>query len=113
MVAFDCPTGPKDVLTDGVDGLLVPPRDVDAPAAALNRVIADRDLRLRMGRAARRTSQAYGPEQVMPLWEDLFSELAAGERVTDHFWHGRRPHTPRRFGAMSRKRFTFPAFPAT
>jgi glycosyltransferase involved in cell wall biosynthesis len=89
VVAFDCPTGPKDVLTDGVDGLLVPPRDVDALAAALNRVIADRDLRLRMGRAALRTSQAYGPEQVMPLWEDLFSELAAGERVTDNFWHGR------------------------
>ncbi|MFC7034364.1 glycosyltransferase family 4 protein [Nonomuraea rubra] len=89
VVAFDCPTGPKDVLTDGVDGLLVPPRDVDALAAALNRVIADRDLRLRMGRAALRTSRAYGPEQVMPLWEDLFAELAAGERVTDNFWHGR------------------------
>ncbi|MEV0826152.1 glycosyltransferase family 4 protein [Nonomuraea rubra] len=89
VVAFDCPTGPKDVLTDGVDGLLVPPRDVDALAAALNRVIADRDLRLRMGRAALRTSRAYGPEQVMPLWEDLFAELAAGERVTDNFWHDR------------------------
>ncbi|GAA4958110.1 glycosyltransferase involved in cell wall biosynthesis [Nonomuraea thailandensis] len=88
VVAFDCPTGPKDVLTDGADGLLVPPRDVDALAAALNRVIADRDLRLRMGRAALRTSRAYGPEQVMPLWEDLFSELVAGERVTDNFWHG-------------------------
>ncbi|TYB47185.1 glycosyltransferase family 4 protein [Nonomuraea sp. PA05] len=89
VVAFDCPTGPKDVLTDGVDGVLVPPRDVDALAAALNRVIADRELRVRMGRAARRTSRAYGPEQVMPLWEDLFSELAAGERVADNFWHGR------------------------
>ncbi|GAA2209447.1 hypothetical protein GCM10009850_049050 [Nonomuraea monospora] len=89
VVAFDCPTGPGDVLTDGVDGVLVPPRDVDALAAALNRVIADRELRVRMGRAARRTSRAYGPEQVMPLWEDLFSELAAGERVADNFWHGR------------------------
>ncbi|MEV0618685.1 glycosyltransferase family 4 protein [Nonomuraea sp. NPDC050404] len=89
VVAFDCPTGPKDVLTDGVNGVLVPPRDVDALAAALNRVIADRKLRLRMGKAALRTSRAYGPEQVMPLWEDLFSELAAGERVTDNFWTGR------------------------
>ncbi|UBU10162.1 glycosyltransferase family 4 protein [Nonomuraea gerenzanensis] len=89
VVAFDCPTGPGDVLTDGVDGVLVPPRDVDALAAALNRVIADRDLRVRMGRAARRTSRAYGPEQVMPLWEDLFAELAAGERVADNFWHRR------------------------
>lgn len=89
VVAFDCPAGPGDVLTDGVDGVLVPPRDVAALAAALNRVIADRELRLRMGRAAVRTSRAYGPEQVMPLWEDLFSELLAGERVADNFWPGR------------------------
>ncbi|MFC5832736.1 glycosyltransferase family 4 protein [Nonomuraea insulae] len=89
VVAFDCPTGPKDVLTDGVDGVLVPPRDVDALAAALNRVIADRDLRVRMGQAAVKTSRAYGPEQVMPLWEDLFSELLAGERVADNFWTAR------------------------
>ncbi|MFC7583894.1 glycosyltransferase family 4 protein [Nonomuraea antimicrobica] len=89
VVAFDCPTGPGDVLTDGVDGVLVPPRDVDALAAALNRLIADRELRVRMGKAAVRTSRAYGPEQVMPLWEDLFAELAAGERIVDNFWSAR------------------------
>ncbi|GAA3236961.1 glycosyltransferase family 4 protein [Nonomuraea helvata] len=86
VVAYDCPTGPRDVLTDGVDGLLVPARDVDALAAALSRVIGDRELRVRMGKAAVRASRAYAPELVMPLWEDLFSELLAGERVADNFW---------------------------
>lgn len=75
IVAFDCPTGPRDVLTDGEDGLLVPAEDVDALAAALNRLIADRDLRLRMGSAAAATARAYAPENVMPLWDDLFTEL--------------------------------------
>ncbi|GAA3561717.1 hypothetical protein GCM10022419_047990 [Nonomuraea rosea] len=89
VAAFDCPTGPKDVLTDGVDGVLVPPRDVDALAAALNRLIADRELRVRMGRQAAKTSRAYAPELVMPLWEDLFSELLQGERVVDNFWSSR------------------------
>ncbi|MEV1176226.1 glycosyltransferase family 4 protein [Nonomuraea sp. NPDC049784] len=86
VVAYDCPTGPRDVLTDGVDGVLVPPRDVDALAAALSRVIGDRELRVRMGKAAAKASRAYAPELVMPLWEDLFSELLAGERVADNFW---------------------------
>ncbi|RVX42528.1 glycosyltransferase involved in cell wall biosynthesis [Nonomuraea polychroma] len=90
VVAFDCPTGPRDVLTDGVDGMLVPPRDVDALAAALKRVVADRKLRVRMGKEAVKTSRAYAPELVMPLWEDLFSELLQGERVTDNFWSGSR-----------------------
>ncbi|MEO3791197.1 glycosyltransferase family 4 protein [Nonomuraea sp. B10E15] len=89
VVAFDCPTGPGDVLADGVDGVLVPPRDVNALADALMRVISDRDLRVRMGRAAAETARAYAPEQVMPLWEDLFAELAHGERVTGTFWHDR------------------------
>ncbi|MEU4571125.1 glycosyltransferase family 4 protein [Nonomuraea sp. ATR24] len=75
VVAFDCPTGPRDVLTDGVDGVLVPPRDTEALAAALKEVVADRRKRLEMGEAAVVTSRAYGPDVVMPQWADLFAEL--------------------------------------
>jgi glycosyltransferase involved in cell wall biosynthesis len=78
VVAFDCPTGPRDVLTDEVDGLLVPPEDVNALAAALDRLMADRDLRVRMGAAAAVTAGQYAPETVMPLWERLFTELVTG-----------------------------------
>ncbi|MEU6431640.1 glycosyltransferase family 4 protein [Microbispora sp. NPDC046973] len=83
IVAFDCPTGPRDVLTDGTDGVLVPCEDVDALAAALNRLIADRDLRLRMGAAAAATAREYAPENVMPLWENLFAELLGAKTGSD------------------------------
>ncbi|ACZ91852.1 glycosyltransferase family 4 protein [Streptosporangium roseum] len=79
VVAFDCPTGPRDVITDGIDGLLVPPQDVDALAAAVSRLIADRELRRRMGAAAVRTARDYAPEAVTPLWERLFTELLRAE----------------------------------
>ncbi|WP_030918835.1 glycosyltransferase family 4 protein [Streptosporangium amethystogenes] len=75
VVAFDCPTGPADVLTPEVDGLLVPPCDVDALAAAMVRLIEDRELRRRMGAAAAVAAHEYTPETVMPLWEKLFAEL--------------------------------------
>ncbi|GAA3443185.1 glycosyltransferase family 4 protein [Planomonospora venezuelensis] len=78
VVAFDCPTGPGEVLTHEVDGLLVPPGDVDAFAGALGRLVADRELRGRMGAAALATVREYAPERVMPLWENLFAELQAG-----------------------------------
>ncbi|MEV4327019.1 glycosyltransferase family 4 protein [Microbispora rosea] len=83
IVAFDCPTGPGDVLTDGTDGVLVPSGDVDALAAAINRLIADRDLRLRMGAAAAVTAGEYAPQNVMPLWENLFTELLLAKTGSD------------------------------
>ncbi|MBF8185715.1 glycosyltransferase family 4 protein [Nonomuraea sp. K274] len=83
VVAFDCPTGPADVLTPGVDGVLVPPRKVEALAEALAQVMSDRDARLRMGAAAAETAHDYTPEVVMPLWENLFRALTAGEPISD------------------------------
>lgn len=86
VVAFDCPTGPADVLTDGVTGVLVPPQDAAGLSAALERLMADRDLRVRMGAAAAAAARVYSADAVMPVWEDLFAELLAGERITDSYW---------------------------
>lgn len=47
-----------DVIRDGETGLLVPPGDATALAAALRRVITDPGLRGRLGREARRLAQA-------------------------------------------------------
>ncbi|GAA1762446.1 glycosyltransferase [Agromyces humatus] len=47
--------GPAEWITDGVNGLLVPPRDIDALAAALGRLDADADLRVRLAIAAAAT----------------------------------------------------------
>ncbi|MCA2224089.1 glycosyltransferase family 4 protein [Nonomuraea aurantiaca] len=86
IAAFDCPTGPADVLTSGKDGLLVPPGDVAGLADALDRLMSDKALRLRMGAAARRTAANYHPDSVMPLWEDLFAELLSREPIIDSYW---------------------------
>ncbi|MFC4913970.1 glycosyltransferase family 4 protein [Actinomadura gamaensis] len=75
VVAFDCPAGPAEMIEDGVDGLLVPPRDVDALTAALDRVLSDRDLRDRLGKAAPASTDAYRLERVGPLWSRLMDDL--------------------------------------
>ncbi|MEU6715080.1 glycosyltransferase family 4 protein [Nonomuraea sp. NPDC046802] len=81
LAAFDCPTGPADVLTPGQDGLLVPPRDVNALSEALRRLMGDAGLRRSLGAAAVETARRYTPEVVMPQWEKLFAALAAGEPI--------------------------------
>lgn len=75
VVSFDCPTGPADVLTHGVDGLLVAPEDPDALADAMARLMADEKLRADMGVAAVLTAASYGPDAVHPRWEALFTDL--------------------------------------
>jgi glycosyltransferase involved in cell wall biosynthesis len=50
--------GMRDLLEDGVTGLLVPPRDPTALRAALQRLLADRELRQRLGQAARERARA-------------------------------------------------------
>lgn len=81
IAAFDCPTGPADVLTHGKDGLLVPPRDVGGLGEALARLMGDPELRARLGAAAAETARGYTPEVVMPMWEELFTTLAARRPV--------------------------------
>ena len=45
--------GPAEIVRDGETGLLVPPRDPEALAAAVRRLLDDPDLRAQMGRAGR------------------------------------------------------------
>lgn len=75
VVSFDCPTGPADVLTDGQEGVLVPPEDIDAFADALCRLMDDKALREKMGTAALQTAHDYSPAAVHPQWEKLFTDL--------------------------------------
>ena len=51
--------GPGDIVRDGVDGFIVPPRDIDAIVSCLQRLRADPDLRARMGENARARSREF------------------------------------------------------
>jgi glycosyltransferase involved in cell wall biosynthesis len=75
VVAFDCPTGPGDIIDDHENGLLVPEKDVDALAAALSEMMADEDLRRHCAPRAAQTAHEYTMEVVGPQWDALFGEL--------------------------------------
>ncbi|WP_017590014.1 glycosyltransferase family 4 protein [Nocardiopsis ganjiahuensis] len=74
VVSFDCPHGPREIIDDGRNGLLVPPQDTEALGAALSRLVANREERHRMGEAALASASAYRLEDVIAQWED-FLEL--------------------------------------
>jgi glycosyltransferase involved in cell wall biosynthesis len=72
-VAFDCAPGVREIVTDGVDGIVVPPRNVDALAAGLSRLMGDEDLRRAYGQAARESVQRFAPDAILARWEDVFA----------------------------------------
>ena len=75
IVSFECKCGPRDVITDGVDGFLVKEGDVEVLAARLMQLIQDEGLRKSMGKEACRNSEKFSEERVMAQWEKLFKEV--------------------------------------
>jgi len=67
--------GPAEVITDGVDGLLVPPGDAGALAAAIGRLLEDRDLRHGLGAAGVRTAQRFRPERIAAEVEAVYRSV--------------------------------------
>jgi glycosyltransferase involved in cell wall biosynthesis len=77
VVSFDCPHGPRDIISAGRDGILVPPEDVDALAAALLELIADPDRRRALATAAQRRSRDFDVATIGPEFERLLASLQA------------------------------------
>jgi glycosyltransferase involved in cell wall biosynthesis len=75
VVSFDCPRGPGEIISDGVDGLLVPNDDVEGFAAALLSVIRDADLRRRLGAAGVERARSFSVEAVGARWDAFFDRL--------------------------------------
>ncbi len=80
VVSYACPSGPKDIIQDGVNGFLVAPYNQEAFAERLDKLISDTDLRVRMGEEGRRLSQRYTPEIIMAKWEKLFAQLTSSKK---------------------------------
>jgi glycosyltransferase involved in cell wall biosynthesis len=74
-VAFDCAPGIRELVEDEISGLVVNPGNVPAFAAALERLIKDRDLRERLGQAAHVSVGRFLPDTIIDRWEALFELL--------------------------------------
>ena len=75
VVSFDCPYGPRDIITDGEDGFLIPQYDVDLFVEKLSFLIDNERVRREMSKRAILSSQKFSPGQIMPKWKDLFEAL--------------------------------------
>lgn len=75
VIAFDCPYGPADIITDGKDGFLIKNRDINEFAEKVCLLIENPKLRKLMGQAGIESSKRYDTSLIMPNWKNLFEQL--------------------------------------
>jgi glycosyltransferase involved in cell wall biosynthesis len=86
-------SGAVEVISEGLNGRLVPPGEADALAAAILELYRQPELRQRLGTNARKTvRENYSVEAMLRRLEDLYLELAANPRRAGP---GRLPSKPR------------------
>lgn len=75
IVSYTCPTGPKDLIDDGVDGYLIPQGDELLFAEKLCFLIEHQNIRKQMGQNAFDKSKCYSIDSIVKTWMGLFREL--------------------------------------
>ncbi|EIA1340784.1 glycosyltransferase family 4 protein [Vibrio parahaemolyticus] len=74
-VSFDCPAGPKTIIDNDVNGILVKTGDVISLSKALERLISDEQLREKFSNVARESVSRYGVVHITGEWNKLLREL--------------------------------------
>ena len=80
IVSYMCPSGPKDIISEGENGFLVPVGDEKALADRINQLIEDEEQRREIGCRALEMSKAYSLDMIIPRWMALFNKLLEEKR---------------------------------
>lgn len=80
IVATDCPCGgPRTVMTDNVNGLLIPIKDEDRLVEGINRLIEDKELAERLGEEASKIVDRINTKAIFEQWMDYIKEVVAAK----------------------------------
>ena len=75
-ISTDCPCGgPRDLIKDGVNGLLVPVGDVKALTEAMVKVLESDELANRLGEAATKVQERFAPDVANAMWKEYIDRI--------------------------------------
>ena len=74
-ISFDCPTGPADIIRDGVDGVLVDCFDIESYSRRMKLLMHDSELRQRMAAASHDDLDEFEEGPILSQWKELIQTL--------------------------------------
>ena len=74
LISFDCPTGPRNIIRDGVDGYLVPCEDTDALHDKIFQCISDEELRRTLSENAYGNMDKFSRNEIIKSWMRYIGE---------------------------------------
>lgn len=75
VISTDCASGPRAIIRDGLDGVLVPPNSIDALALAMDRLMANEAERQRLGARAVEVVERFSIDKIMKMWDVLITDV--------------------------------------
>ena len=75
VVSFDCPHGPRNIIHNGEDSILVEYLNTQAMAKSICHLIEQPDLRKLLGTNAQENIKRFSRDRIMRQWTDLFEKL--------------------------------------
>ena len=79
VIATDCPSGPRELIRDGIDGILIPNEDESALAMAIERLISNPEERAQFAKSAPEVGTRFSLEKIIQDWTKL-SDRAIAEK---------------------------------
>ena len=73
VISTDCPSGPNELIVDGLNGILVPPANHEALAQAMLMLLRNENLKHKFSVLGRKTVEDFRMETVIPQFEEVLS----------------------------------------
>lgn len=70
-IAFDCLTGPRDIITDKVNGILVGPGDLSEYSCKLERICLDGDFRVSLRNNMHAVQDKFSQGKIVQMWNRM------------------------------------------
>lgn len=74
-IAYDCPTGPRAIITNAENGFLIPDNNIEMYVEKLSFLIENEEVRVKFGLDAKETSEQYSVKKIMEQWRDFLESL--------------------------------------